>query len=105
MGRQLSSRVDLSRICSNMMRRGLGIFLRGGGAQRLGGFCVPKMVVGRSLCTAGDEVDKFPMQHNNAPANHFRDFATFQAALLEFVAEHGTGKTMPTEAQLITNGR
>ena len=46
-----------------------------------------------------------PMQHNIAPANHFRDFTTLQAALLEFAAEHGTANTMPTHAQLQNHGR
>ena len=50
-------------------------------------------------------VTKFPMQHNNAPANHFRDLPPLQAALLEFVAEHGTANTMPTQAQLKVHGR
>ena len=88
-----------------MLRRGLGIFLRGGGALRSNGFYVPKMVVGRSLCTAGDGVDKFPMQHNRAPDNHFRDLPTLEAGLLEFGAKHGTPNTMPTQAQLLINGR
>merc|ERR1711935_449853 len=90
---------------TNMMRRGLGIFLRGGGAQRLGGLFVPIRTAGRSLCTAGDGVDKFPMQHTNVPANHYRDLPPLRAALLEFVAEHGTGNTMPTHAQLVAHGR
>ena len=85
-----------------MMVRGLNI-LRG--AQRLGGLFVPIRTAGRSLCTAGDGVDKFPMQHNRAPDNHFRDLPTLEAALLEFVAEHGTANTMPTFAQLAANGR
>merc|ERR1711935_418594 len=48
---------------------------------------------------------ELPMQHTNARANHFRDPSTLHAALMKFVAEHGTGKTMPTNAQLQTNGR
>ena len=87
-----------------MLRRGLGSLLRGG-ALRSSGFCVPKMVVGRSLCTAGDGVDKFPMQHNRALPNHFQDLTTLEAALLEFGAEHGTGNTMPTKALLFIHGR
>jgi hypothetical protein len=46
-----------------------------------------------------------PMQHTNAPANHFRDIQTLQAAVMEFVAEHGTANTMPTFAQLDIRGR
>ena len=88
-----------------MLRRGLGSLLRGSGAQRLGGFCVPNMVAGRSLCTAGDGVDKFPMQHNIALPNHFQELTTLEAALLEFGAEHGTGNTMPTKALLSSHGR
>ena len=84
-----------------MMMRGLNI-LRG--AQRLGRSCTIR-TVGRSLCTAGDGVDKFPMQHNNAPPMHFQKLTTLEAALLEFGAEHGTGNTMPTFAQLVINGR
>merc|ERR1711935_159017 len=90
---------------TNMMRRGLGIFLRGGGAQRLGGLFVPIRTAGRSLCTAGDGVDKFPMQHSNAPANHYRELPPLRAALLEFGTEHGTANTMPTKTQLEANGR
>ena len=75
------------------------------GALRCGGLFVPTRNISRSLCTGSTGVAKFPMQHNNAPANHFRDLPPLQAALLEFVAEHGTGKTMPTKAQLDTHGR
>ena len=74
-------------------------------AQRLGGLFAPIRTAGRSLCTSSDGVDKFPMQHNIAPANHFQELSTLEAALLEFVAEHGTANTMPTEAQLQSNGR
>ena len=84
------------------MLRGL-VFLRG--AQRASGLCATKWTVGRSLCTSGAGVTKFPMQHTKVPANHFRDLPPLRAALLQFVAEHGTGKTMPTQAQLKTNGR
>ena len=45
------------------------------------------------------------MQHNRAPANHFRDLPTLQAALLEFGAEYGTANTVPTKAHLESNGR
>ena len=75
------------------------------GALRISGTCITRSTGGRSLCTSGDGVTKFPMQHNNAPANHFRDLPTLQAALLEFVAEHNTGNTMPTKAELDNNGR
>ena len=83
------------------MLRGL-VFLRG--AQRSGGLCATKWAVTRSLCTSSG-VTKFPMQHNNVPANHFRDLPPLQAALLEFVAEHGTANTMPTQSQLLAKGR
>merc|ERR1740117_1882358 len=46
-----------------------------------------------------------PMQHNSVPANHFREPPTLHAALLKVVAEHGTANTMPTYAQLKSNGR
>merc|ERR1711865_1138287 len=85
----------------DVMLRGL-VILRG--ALGFGRLC-PIRTVGRSLCTAGDGVDKFPMQHNRVPKNHFRDLPPLRAALLEFGAEHGTGNTMPTEAQLRSNGR
>ena len=84
------------------MMRGL-VILRG--APRISGSCITRSTGGRSLCTSGDEVTKFPMQHNNAPANHFRDSPPLQAALLEFVAEHGTTNTMPTQPQLNGHGR
>ena len=83
--------------------RGLDI-LRG--AQRLGRLFVPIRTAGRSLCTAGDGVDKFPMQHNRALPNHFRELTTLEAALLKFRAEHGiAANTMPTKAQLDIHGR
>ena len=88
-----------------MLRRGLGSLLRGGGVLRSSGFYVPRTIVGRSLSTAGDGVDKFPMQHSNAPAKHYRHWPTLQAAVLEFGAEHGTANTMPTEALLCTHRR
>ena len=75
------------------------------GALRCGGLFVPTRNVGRSLCTGSTGVTKFPMQHTNAPTNHFRDFKTLQPALLEYVAEHGTANTMPTAALLKGNGR
>ena len=82
--------------------RGLGI-LRG--AQRLGSLFVPTRAAGRGLCTAGGEVGKPPVQHNRAPANHYRNPPTLGAAVLGFGAKHGTGGTMPTNAQPTTNGR
>ena len=48
---------------------------------------------------------ELPMQHTNVPNNHFRDLPPLQAALMEFVAEHGTANTMPTQPQLKANGR
>ena len=48
---------------------------------------------------------ELPMQHKNAPDNYFRELSPLQAALLEFVVEHGTTKTMPTKAQLLTHRR
>ena len=84
------------------MMRGL-VILRG--ALRISGSCITTSTSGRSLCTSGDGVTKFPMQHNNVPNNHFREFPPLQAALLEFVAEHGTANTMPTHSQLMAHGR
>ena len=75
------------------------------GALRCGGLFVPTRNISRSLCTGSTGVTKFPMQHTNTPANHFRDFKTLQPALLEYVAEHGTANTMPTAALLKGNGR
>ena len=66
---------------------------------------MPKWTVGRSLCTSTAGVTKFPMQHNNVPAFHFREFQPLQTALLEFAAEHSTADTMPTQAQLVNHGR
>ena len=82
------------------MRRGLGFFLRGGG-PRSGGFCVPKTIVGRSLCTSSAGVTKFPMQHNNAPAFHFRDLPPLQAALLEFELLEADGQRGQRATQLV----
>ena len=45
------------------------------------------------------------MPHNRALPNHFQELTTLEAALLEFRAEHGTTNTMPTYAQLESNGR
>jgi hypothetical protein len=48
---------------------------------------------------------ELPMQHKDAPANHFRDPPTLHAALLKVVVELGTGNAMPTQAQLQTHRR
>merc|ERR1711957_215652 len=100
-GQQRTPLTGLFLTCRVQMR-GLNI-LRG--AQRLGGLFVPIRTAGRSLCTSSAGVDKFPMQHNIALPNHFQELTTLRAALLEFRAEHGTANTMPTQAQLNTNGR
>ena len=77
-----------------MLTRGLGIFVRGG-AQKLVGSCVPKWIVGKSLCTVGDGVDKFPMQHNYAPKNHFRDFTCTHNAAGCGATEKGAALAAP----------
>jgi hypothetical protein len=47
-----------------------------------------------------------PMQHNQALPNHFQEFQTLEAAVLEFAAVHEIAtKTMPTVAQLGFHGR